>query len=72
MILSTKHKQIMAKESSLDCWDGGKGKWDGRVIWDWWRQTVTCMNGQRGPTVQHRELCVIGSLFCTTKVEEAL
>ena len=30
------------------------------------------MNGQRGPTVQHRELCMIGSLCCTRAIEETL
>ena len=30
------------------------------------------MDGQRGPTVQHREMCVIGSHSCTTKLEETL
>ena len=30
------------------------------------------MNGQWGPTVQHRELCVTGSLGCTTETEETL
>lgn len=27
------------------------------------------MDGQWCPTVQHRELCVIRSLFCTTEIE---
>ena len=36
-------------------------------------QTVTFgMNGLWGPTVQHRELCVIGSLCYTTEIEETL
>ena len=29
-------------------------------------------DGQWGPTVQHREMCVIGSLYCTTELEETL
>ena len=36
----------------------------------YWRQTVTLgMDGQWTPTVQHRALCVIGSLCCTTEIE---
>ena len=30
------------------------------------------MDGQWDPTVQHREMCVIGSLSCTTELEETL
>ena len=30
------------------------------------------MRGQWGPTVQHGELYVIGSLCCTTEIEETL
>ena len=30
------------------------------------------MDGQWGPTAQHRELCVIGSLCCATEIEETL
>ena len=30
------------------------------------------MDEQWGPTVRHRELCVIGSLCCTTVIEETL
>ena len=30
------------------------------------------MDGQWGPTVQHRELRVTGSLCCTTDIEETL
>ena len=38
-------------------WGGGGGvEWDGRGVWGWWRQTVTIgMDGESGPTVQHRE-----------------
>ena len=36
-------------------------------------QTVTFgMVGQWGPSVHHRELCVTGSLCCTTEIEETL
>ena len=38
-----------------------------------WMKTVTSgMDAQWGPTVQHRELYVIGSLGCTTETEETL
>ena len=30
------------------------------------------MGGQRDPTVWHREMCVIGSLCCTTEFDETL
>ena len=36
-------------------------------------QTVTFgRDGQWGPAVQHRELCVIGSLCCAIEFEETL
>ena len=28
-------------------------------------------DGQWGPTVQHREMCVIGSLCCTMELDES-
>ena len=35
-------------------------EWNGRTVQDFWMQTVIFgMNGQWGPTVQDRELCVI-------------
>ena len=62
----------MAKESRhVVPWDGGK--WDGPAIWGLWMQTaIFGMDGQWGSTVQHRELCVTGSLCCTTETEEIL
>ena len=30
------------------------------------------MDGQWGPTVQHKELCMIKSFCCTTEIEETL
>lgn len=30
------------------------------------------MDGQWDPTVQHREMCVLGSLCCTTELDETL
>ena len=75
MILSTKQKHIIDMESRLVV-DGGRvGKWEGvgQGIWDWWIQTVTFgMHGQRAPTVQHRQLGMTGSLWCTREIEETL
>ena len=52
---------------------GGEREWDGWGAWGWWMQTVMFgMDGQWGPTVQHRQLCVTGSLCCATEVEETL
>ena len=43
------------------------------AVWGFGMQTVIFgMDEQRGPTVQHREACVIGSLCCTTETEETL
>ena len=64
----------MAKKSILRVFKGereGSGM-DGHLggfldanccIWNGW---------QWDPTVQHRELCVIGSLHCTTELDKAL
>ena len=43
-------------------------------IWGiFWVQTVIfAMDGQWDPTVQHREMCVIGSLSGTTELDETL
>ena len=47
---------------------GGGREWDGWGVWGFGMQTVTFgMDGQWDPTIQHRELCVIGSLCHTTK-----
>ena len=38
-----------------------------------WMQTVIFgMDEKWGPTVQYMELCVTGSLSCTTEIEETL
>ena len=61
MILST--KQITDMERNLWLLGGGEREWDGWGVWGWWIQTVTVgVDGQWTPAVQHRELCVIGSL----------
>ena len=52
--------------------EGGKD-WNGQAVQSFWMQNVIFgMDGQCGPTVQHRELCVIGSLCCTTEIEKTL
>ena len=49
---------------------GGRRQWDGWTVWNFWMQTVRFgMDGQWGPTVQHKELCMVGSLCCTTEIE---
>ena len=73
IILFTQKKQFTAKESKLVVPSGEGVKWDGRAVWGFWMQTpVFGMYGQWGPTVQHRELGVIGSLCCKTEIEETL
>ena len=64
----------MAKKSSLGVPGGKRRDWDGWAFWGFWGiQTVIFgMDGQWDPTVQHREMCVIGSLCCTTELDEAL
>ena len=71
MILPTKQKQTMAKRADL--WLPVGREWDGRGVLHFWMQNVTFgMDGPWGPTVQHRELGVIGSLCCTTESEGTL
>lgn len=51
---------------------GGR-EWDGGAVGGFWKQTVLFgTDGQWGPTVQHRELCVTGSLCHTTETEKTL
>ena len=60
-------------EQTCSCQGGMGRQWDGWGVWLWWMQTATFgMDGQFGPTVQHRELCVIGSLCCTIEIKETL
>ena len=50
----------------------GKGEGVGQmgILQGFWMQTVTPeMDGQWDPTVQHREMCVTGSLCCTTELD---
>ena len=62
-------KSFLAKESRLGAPRGERG-WVGI----WWGFGIIAfgMDGQWGPTIQHRELCVTGSLCCTTELEETL
>ena len=70
MTLSSKWKQITARESRLVVPRREGDRW---AVWGFGNQTVISgMDGQQGPTVQNRELCVIGSLSCTTEIEETL
>ena len=47
-------------------------RWMG-ILGAFWMQTVTFrMDGQWDPTVQHREMCVTGSLCCTTELDKTL
>ena len=64
----------MAKKSKLGVSNGkgGRSGMDGN-LGVFGKKTVTFgMDGQRDPTAQHRELCVIGSLCCTTELDETL
>ena len=62
----------MDEESRLG-FPRGKGEGVGwRGIWGvFWIQTLIFgMDGQQDPNLQHREICVIGSLCCTTELIE--
>ena len=39
-------------------------------IWEGFQNVI--MDGQWDPSVQHREMCVTGSLYCTTKLDKIL
>ena len=71
-----KQKHSMTKKSRLGVPErGGKGR--EREGWVFWvflgMQTVTFgVDGQWDPIVQHREMCVIGSLCCTIELDETL
>ena len=56
-----------------DLWlPGGGGKeWDGQGVWGWWIQNVTLgIEGQRGPSVQYRALCVTGYFTVQQKFQK--
>ena len=62
------------KEEQTGSYQGEKGReWDRWAFGGFWMQTVIFgMDGQWDPTVQHREMCVTGSLCCTTELDETL
>ena len=73
IILSTKQKQITAKETRLVVTSGEGRKRDGWAVPDFWMQTVIFgMGGQWGPTVWHWKMSVIRSLCHKTEIEETL
>ena len=74
MMLSTKQKQIMAKESRLVVLrgeGGGSGTDQEFAVWGY-KLFIYGMDGQWGPTEQHREPCMIRSLCCMTQTEDTL
>ena len=46
--------------------------WMGILGVFWMQTAIFGMDGEWDPTAQHREMCVIGSLFCTTELDERL
>ena len=64
----------MDEKSRLGVPKGEKGRVDGWAFWGFlWMQTVIFgMDVQWDPKVQHREMCVIGLLCCTTELDETL
>ena len=64
----------MAKESRLVVPSGEEGReGNEQAVWGFWKQTgIVGMDGQWVPTIQHREMCMIGSLCCTTELGETL
>ena len=73
MILSIKQTDHGQGKQTCGFYGGGGWQWDGWEVWGFSMQTVIIgMDGQWGPTVQHRELCEIRSLCYTTENEETL
>ena len=80
MILSKNNKRT--KNTNRSCQrraDLGLGVGEGEgvgwigILGVWEMHTVVFgIDGQWNPTVQHREMCVIGSLCCTTDPDETL
>ena len=65
----------MAKKNRLGAPGGGKGReWEGWAFWGFLgiETVISGVDGQWDPTVQHRGMCVIGSLCCTTELDETL
>ena len=73
MTQSIRQKQIKAKESRLVVpREEESGIGIDRQFGVFGYKLMFRMDGQWGPTVQHRELCVTGSLFFSTEIEETL
>ena len=67
----TKQKLTMAKESRLVVPSGERKEWHFGVLGD--ANSYTWNGWAYGPyCTQHREVCLIGSLCCTTELEETL
>ena len=59
----------MAKKGTCGLWGVGGMS----LLEAWGMQTVISgMGGQWDPTIRHREVCVIGSLCCTTELDKTL
>ena len=81
MILSKNNKQTKnrnrawPRRADLGFLGRGKGEVVGEmgILGFWGMPTlISGMERQWDPTVQHREMCVIGSLCCTTELDETL
>ena len=61
------------EEHTCGCQGRAGMEWEGQGVWALWIQTLTFgMDGQWAPTVQHWKLYMIGSLCCTTEIDETL
>ena len=71
---NNKQKQSMAKKSILGVprWGMGRSGRDGNFGCLGMQTVIFVMDGQWDPTVQHREMCVTGSLCCTTELDETV
>ena len=69
-----KQKQIMAKESRLGVPKGERGGsgMGGHFAGGSMHTDIIGLDGQWDPTVQHRGVCVMGSLCCTAELDETL
>ena len=79
MILSKNNKQKTEtehgqEEQTWDSWGVRGREWEGWAFWGFGGMQIVIfgMDGQWDPTVQHKELRVIGSLCCTTELTETL
>ena len=73
MTLSTKQTDHGQVEQACGCQWEVEREWNGLRVWDLGMQMVTFgIDRQWGPTVQPREMCVIGSFCYTRDFEETL